>query len=132
MIKKCKKCGKSHGVRKRQCECGEPFVIKSKKIKKFVPSDVEWNTLEKGDEIRIVAGYGPWHESLGIDGNTKRVYIGCDAGAYTIESIEKEGLFVSDGYHRNFVYMGETRPGVVGTKEPHKIKLIRKAEKVTE
>ncbi len=83
-----KSCTKGHqnGVRSAKCKtCGEPFVIKSTKIKRFVPSDVEWNTLEKGDEIRIVAGYGPWHESLDIDGNTKRVYIGCDAGAYTVE-----------------------------------------------
>jgi hypothetical protein len=122
----CPKCGKSCGVRTLKCECGEPFVIKSQKIKKFVPQDVDWRTLEVWDEIKVVTGYGPYHDSVDKDGKPQRKYIGCKPGNYIVASIEKDGFFVTDGYHKNFVYMGPTVEGVVGIKEAHKIKLVRK------
>jgi hypothetical protein len=122
-----KYCSKNHpnGVRSAKCKtCDEPFNVKSKKIKKFVPSDVEWTTLERDDVVRVYGGSGPWFEGE----NGLRQYLGVPSGKYEVMSIEKEGFFVNDGVGRLFVYMGEVKPGVVGTKEPHKIKLIRKAQ----
>jgi hypothetical protein len=125
--KTCSNCSNQVGVRTLVCpKCQTPFVIKSKKIKRFKPQDVDWRTLEPKDEVKIITGYGPYHDSLDKNGKPVRKYIGCKPGKYLVESVEKEGFFVSDGYHKNFVFMGETRDGVVGIKEAHKIKLVRK------
>jgi hypothetical protein len=122
--KTCPECKNDQlGVRTQQCECGHKFEIKHKKIRKFVPSDVDWRTLEHGDVIRVIGGSGPY-----FDGESGiRQYLGVPSGKYEVMSVEKDGFFVNDGVGRLFTYMGETKPGVVGTKEAHKIKLIRKA-----
>jgi hypothetical protein len=124
----CSQCNEEAGVRTKICICGAVFPSKSKREKALRPKteDVSWDTLNKGDKIKVICGYGPYHESKDKNGQLKRVYTGCKPGEYLVESLEKEGLFVTDGYHRNFVYMSESKQGIVGWKEAHKVKLIKR------
>lgn len=124
----CDKCGLENGVRTKICSCGRQFPQKSKREKALKPKtqEVQWQELKKGDSIKVICGYGPFYETKDRFGEAKRVYTGCKPGEYLVESLEKEGLFVTDGYHRNFIYMGTTREGIVGIKEAHKVKLIKR------
>ena len=47
------------------------------------------------------------------------------AGKYKLISVEKDGFLVDDG-GRAFCYMGEKKKGVVGFREAHKVKLIKR------
>jgi len=116
-------CGSQCGVRSVTCpDCNKKFPTKTKREKALKPKceDVDWKDLRKGDTIKVLVGTGPYYEN-----SNGRTYMGL-AGKYTVLSIEKEGFFVDDGIGRAFCYMGETKPGVVGIKEAHKVKLIKR------
>lgn len=120
--KVCSKCNQESGVRTKICECGAVFPTKTKREKALKPKceEVDWKELRKGDVVKVLVGTGPYYEN-----SNGRTYMGL-GGKYTVLSIEKEGFFVDDGIGRAFCYMGETKPGVVGIKEAHKVKLIRR------
>lgn len=125
----CDKCGLENGVRSKLCSgCQTQFPQKTKREKALKPKteEISWQELKRGDKVKIITGYGPWHESKDKNGQVKRVYTGCKPGEYLVESLEKDGLFVFDGCYKNYVYMGETKEGIVGIKEAHKVKLIRR------
>lgn len=115
-------CGAECGPRTKVCECGRKFVSKIlPRERKAKSVDVDWRTLEKGDKIQVVQGYGSY-----IKIGENKHFIGCPYGRYYVLSIEKDGFFVSDGSARYYVYMGETKESLVGIKEAHKIKLVKK------
>jgi hypothetical protein len=132
--KVCEKCSAKSGPRKLVCECGHVFITKSdvltkhinkkrrKRLKKLF--DINWKELEPGQIIKIFQGYGPHY--INEDGD--RSSLSCKPGKYKVISIDKEGVLIQDGSLREFCYMGPTRPGVVGIKESHKIKLVKKHE----
>lgn len=123
--KTCIICFEHCGPRSKKCSQGHPFDIKvkSKREKDLKPKteEVDWKTLKRHDWVKVLVGSGPYYE---VD--EQKIYIGCDGGKYEVLSLERDGFFVKEDNYRKFVYMGETKPGVVGTKEPHKIKLIKR------
>lgn len=124
----CDKCGLENGVRTKTCSCGRQFPQKTKREKALKPKteEIEWQELKPKDEVKIISGTGPYFENK----NGDRTYLGCPAGKYEVICLEKDGFFVNDGCGRIFVYMAEKRDGIVGIKEAHKVKLIRRAEKI--
>ena len=115
-------CGSQCGVRSVTCpDCNTKFPVKSKREQALKPKgeEVDWKDLRRGDEVKIIAGTGPYYES-----ENGRIYMGL-AGKYKVISIEKDGFLVDDG-GRAFCYMAEKRQGVVGFREAHKVKLIKR------
>ncbi len=117
----CSLCNQEAGVRTKICDCGAVFPVKSKREKALKPKgeEIDWKDLRRGDEVKIIAGTGPYYES-----ENGRIYMGL-AGKYKVISVEKDGFLVDDG-GRAFCYMAEKRQGVVGFREAHKVKLIKR------
>lgn len=116
--KVCKTCNKECGVRTPQCSCGTFFNVKSSKKEE----KVQWKTIATNSRIRLISGYGPHI----IKSNSKKEYINCPAGIYTVKGITDDSLIIySDKTGRRICYMGETKPGIVGIKEAHEIRLIK-------
>src|SRR5690348_11288172 len=104
-----KYCSKNHanGVRSLSCKtCGEQFIVKSKKIKKFQPKEIDWKELHPKDRIKILSGTGPYYE-----GENGRIYLG-PAGIFDVVELHNDGFTIRDGIAIGFCYMGETKPGV--------------------
>lgn len=118
----CDKCGLENGVRTKICSCGTKFPQKSKREKALTlkTEEVDWKQLKPGDRVKIFAGSGPFCEKP----NGEKVYIGL-SGKFEVHSVDKEGFFVFDGSFRAFCYMGETKEGVVGLKQAHKVEKIK-------
>ncbi len=115
-------CGSQCGVRSVTCpDCNKKFPAKTKREKALKPKgeEVDWKDLRRNDEVRIISGTGPYYES-----ENGRIYMGL-AGKYKVISVEKDGFLVDDG-GRAYCYMGEKREGVVGFREAHKVKLIKR------
>lgn len=121
-------CGEKVGVRARQCKkCKTIFPTKSKREKELKQRGEEvedWKSLEIGSKIKVIGGSGPYYSYI-KDGKECIDYLGCDPGNYILKSIVKDGIFVTDGSIRYYVYLGEVKPGIVGVKAPHKIRKLK-------
>ncbi len=120
----CSICNQESGVRQKICDCGAAFPAKSKREKALNPKteEIDWKTLNRHDTIRVFGASGPYFEKE----NGERIYMGLAAGKYEVLSVEKDGFFVVDGSFRAYCYMGEREEGVVGWKEAHKVKLVKR------
>ena len=132
--KKCDKCDRETGVRTKVCpKCGTHFMFKPKSRRRVKTSTLEdWQSLQRGQIIKAVQGYGPYH--LNNDGD--RVSDGY-TGLYKVRCLEKEGIGAYPVGRRHsvnahhggycFIYMGPKKPCKIGLnehwEEPHKIKL---------
>jgi ribosomal protein L40E len=127
-LKLCPKCESQMGARANKCpnaKCGHDFKkIRQKKslgISKVKP-DFDWQTLKRGDEIKVVAGSGPhWKlldgrtESMGYHGVFKVLYV--DATGIHAHSKEEGG--------HSYIYMGPTRTDNDKVLQSHKISFVR-------
>lgn len=96
---------------------------KPTKFRRFIPPDVDWKTLGKNDEIKVVKGHGNW-----VDVKGAKHYTGTPGGKYIVHKIDENGIQCYDGYGYCYIYMGPEKPSPVGgIMAPHKIKLIRRA-----
>lgn len=110
--KLCKNCNKINGARAYVCKyCNVGFDIRNKKTgivkkKKKQFEDVDWKSLQNGDNIKVIGRSGNYY----INSDGERTYL-CDAGIYTIHDKDDSGLIV---YGRNggfgYIYMGEEKP----------------------
>lgn len=125
--KLCKNCNQINGARAYVCKhCNTEFdirakgnkVIKKRKIKKYVP--IEWNTLEKGDRIKVIGRSGNYY----INQAGEKTYLS-DPGIYTVQGIDEKGItvYASDSGF-GYIYMGveELHKEIPNMyRSPHKI-----------
>jgi hypothetical protein len=99
-------CGLEVGCRTRICpNCGQQFIkkLRPKGYKKGKP--VEWNTLQKNDEIKAIQGHGPYK------------------GVFRVESIDEYGIHGYQGNAHYYLNMVE-RQGKNGFIPAHKIEKL--------
>ena len=111
--KLCKNCNQINGARAHVCKhCNSEFdirvkgskVIKRKKIKQYVP--IEWNTLQKGDKIKVIGRSGNYY----INSEGEKTYLS-DPGVYSVQAIDDNGITVygtDNGF--GYIYMGKEEP----------------------
>jgi len=64
--KSCDGCGKSVGVRTKECpDCGYKFLIRKRGPR---PKEIDWTELKSGDTIKVVSGIGPYFLSKHNEG----------------------------------------------------------------
>lgn len=115
----CIKCGAKCGVRTKECSCGQPFHVKTKKAVKHKLAAIDWKELKKGDTIKSISSHGPWRPSQ--DGTT--IYMG-EYGIIKVDKLDDKGIhgYNQDGSHC-YLYMGEDFVSKTGTNmSAHKIK----------
>jgi len=126
--KLCKNCNQVNGARAHTCKfCNFEFVpasitkknkFRTKKAKKF--EEVDWNTLERGDRIKVIGRSGNYY----INDMGERSYLS-DPGVYTIQSKDSNGLVVySTNCGYGYIYMGEEKQSDLIDnmyRSPHKI-----------
>jgi hypothetical protein len=125
--KLCKSCNSINGARAHACkQCSAEFVstavksknkFRKKKVKKY--TEIDWTTLAKGDQIRVMGRSGNYY--IGESG--ERMYMS-SPGIYTVNRLDSNGLVVysSEGY--GYIYMGpEKQSDILSNmyRSPHKI-----------
>jgi hypothetical protein len=127
--KTCGKCQTMTGPRTKICKkCGEHFVFKLRPRNKVKTNELkDWKSLERGDVVKSIQGYGPYwtneegeRESCGYYGlfRVRRVEEN-GIGAYPYGTKQKHG-----GYH--FIYMGKEEESISGTmSRSHKLELVK-------
>lgn len=128
-IKYCPKCESQMGARANKCpnpKCQHDFKkIREKKslgISK-VKADFDWRTLKRGDEIKVVAGSGPYYKFS--DGRTEHMGY---SGVFSVIYVDKNGIHAhskEEGGH-SYIYMGETNDNGERVLKSHKISFVRK------
>lgn len=125
--KRCKKCGEINAARSQVCKgCNERFISKNTPLKNEVK---DWTTLEKGDQLKVVQGTGPYFicSRDNDEGNQgDKIYMGA-RGVYKVISLREDGIIAygiskkNGGY--DFIYMGgKSYCHATGiTKAPHRI-----------
>ncbi len=120
----CPECSQKCGIRKQICKCGHSFKVK-KKIEPVLVT--EWEKLEKGTIIRVVAGSGPYY----LDKNTSvKVPMG-ESGVFNVFRVLPTGLLCYGSTMSNsgftFIFMGKPYKSEVTSiyYEPHKISLSK-------
>jgi hypothetical protein len=125
--KLCKSCNNINGARAYICKhCNTEFStavrgknkFKKKKVKKF--EYVDWQSLSRGDRIKVIGRSGTYYmNSVG-----EKMYMS-DPGVYTIQRVDSKGLVVygKDGGF-GYIYMGIEEPSKEVPnmyRSPHKI-----------
>lgn len=111
--KLCKNCNQINGARAHVCKhCNTDFEVRAKgnkfvkprKLKKYVP--IEWNTLQKGDRIKVIGRSGNYY----INSAGERTYLS-DPGIYSVQGIDDSGItvYASDSGF-GYIYMGKEEP----------------------
>ena len=124
--KKCPKCSVFVGVRTKVClNCGHRFIFNPQPKNKIKTEEViDWQTLKRGDRIRVFKGYGPVFPCQSGD-----QWIGY-YGTFFIDEVHDDGLLCRGGIKNNtgaaFIYMGPDKKLGSGTYlKSHKIELIK-------
>ena len=129
--KACPECKMLVGPRTHYCVCGhqfeaskgakrKPTKIKKVKFKKIVE---DWKTLEKGDKIRTLKGYGPHY----VDESGEKKFFR-ERGVLIVQHKDRNGLICHGPQGSGYIYMGPVSKSTVvpnGIKEPHKIVRVR-------
>lgn len=122
--KLCIHCNVINGVRSFECKnCGQAFKMKKapKGIRKKKIED--FNSLQKGDWIRVVGGSGPYY----TDRYGERTYL-VDRGKYKVERTDQYGIHAYGDSGYNYLYMGERCPSPMMdsiVRSPCKILLLK-------
>lgn len=135
--KLCKNCNQINGARAYVCKhCNTDFEVRAKgkkfvkprKIKKYVP--IEWNTLQKGDRIKVIGRSGNYY----INQAGEKTYLS-DPGIYSVQSVDDKGVtvYASDSGF-GYIYMGKEEPHSEIPnmyRSPHKIVKVNVQKPVT-
>lgn len=135
--KLCKSCNNINGARSRICKhCNKEFEVRTdykakvaRKKKKRLTSNINWQTLPKGQEIYINGRSGNYF--LNEDGT--KTY-STHKGVYRVVEVKDEGLFCYGRSGNTFIYMGtEKRSQWLNTMylSPHTI-YVKKDSKIAQ
>ena len=122
--KLCEKCNTPNGVRAYECKnCDYPFKMKKYRKGSKKKRVDDFTKLQKGDEIRVVGGSGPYYTNE----NGEKLYL-TDRGKYIVKNVDENGIHTHGKHGYDYLYMGKKCPSPILdsiTKAPHKIILIR-------
>ena len=133
--KQCDKCGREAGPRTKICpKCNTHFIFKPKSRHQVKTNALEdWRSLRRGQIIKAVQGYGPYH----INSEGDRVSDGYN-GLFRVSHLDKEGIGAYPfGRKHNgnschggycYIYMGSKRPCKIVDghwADTHKIELVK-------
>lgn len=109
--KQCKSCGAICPSRSSFCKvCKKPFILKNTPIKNEIR---DWESLSKGDTIKVIQGTGPYFicskdSEEGERG--EKIYMGA-RGVYRVVEVHPTGILAYGIGKKNsgcdFIYMGE-------------------------
>lgn len=131
-------CGFETGPRSYHCpKCGYDFKVqvgitkKQAKVKKIRNGiKVNWNELNSGDYIKVVAGSGPyWPRNEPSEDGSMREPLGY-SGVFRVHQKKREGLLCYPiGKTREsgacFIYMGPEKQSTIGSiLKSHKIRKV--------
>lgn len=112
--KLCKHCLNEIAARSLKCKWCE------KEQPRPECPEIDWRNLQPGSTINSRRNFGPYH-----DGPKGRKYMG-SYGRFEVLEVLPDGLWAKDNKGtRHFLYMGEDRPGMVGTLSKHGLELPR-------
>ena len=126
--KECSHCGsRNNGARSAKCtDCSKPFIFKLPQLRKEnreerTDPNFDWKTLQPGDRIKVIQGYGPYWKSLGESDDTPMGYY----GKFIVKFVDDNGIHAYGNKNESghcYIWMGQecvTEDGL--NKEPHKV-----------
>jgi len=127
--KRCDVCKTIVGVRTKICVCGARFLFKPSFLKE-TRNAVDWQSLKRGDEIRVLAGSGPSYPVTRDNDTIELVNIGY-YGKFRVHFVDDDGVHAynigKQESGRCHIYMGCSKTLKSGTLlEPHKIMMLKK------
>ena len=107
--KLCEKCNTPNGVRAYECKnCDYPFKMKKYRKGSKKKRVDDFTTLQKGDEIRVVGGSGPYYTNE--DG--EKIYL-TDRGKYIVKKVDDTGIHTHGKHGHDYLYMGKKCPSPI-------------------
>ena len=104
--KLCEQCGTPNGVRAYECKnCDYPFKMKKYRKGSKKKRVDDFTKLQKGDEIRVVGGSGPYYTNE----NGEKLYL-TDRGKYIVKNVDENGIHTHGKHGYDYLYMGKNAP----------------------